>query len=441
MKRHHLHFVGGACLLIATILTWSSQEDSAPAPSAPPDPQQAQNQKSPPSKTTPPRPKPFFESPQLLLTNYGRMLKSHTLEDQLIALESLFALPPSANRDDGIAYVLRNIANQDPEIAKQQWLIWKHALTKPWLEAAGEICLALAKDDPFGPSDFISQHIPRTAQLATWERLIWTMDHQAASEVLVTFPRSKRILNITKSLSTEWMRSDPEACAAWLDSLIPTLSGEEQKSLIEAHGSYFGHTKKDFDHFNNRLVTFHQAQNPLTREYLAGLVLKAKGISDEQKTTFMEELDEVLPDYHALLTAPSNSRRSEYYNTPVKFAATLQSADFQNLSRNDQSGLMDRLTHADPEKAAKFLVRIEQPRRLGHTLIRWHQAAPQQAITYSATLPNAKEYQRALFDLACNTAHFEQEESTLALIKLLKSPADQKKIQARLAEKMKTATE
>ena len=99
-------------------------------------------------------------------------------------------MPPSARRDKGIAYVLKNIAYKNPEVAKQLWLTWEHALTRPWLEAAGNICLALAKEDPFAPSDFISQHIPPTAQLAAWEPIIQQMDYQAATEVLLTFPRS-----------------------------------------------------------------------------------------------------------------------------------------------------------------------------------------------------------------------------------------------------------
>ena len=233
------------------------------------------------------------------------------------------------------------------------------------------------------------------------------------------------------------MKSDPGACAAWLDSLIPTLTAEQRKTLIDAYGSYYGGTKKGFDYFGNRLETFHRAQDPLTREYLAGLVLKAKKITDEQKESFIAELAETLPDYHAALTAPHNSRSSEYYNTPVKFASTLKPADFQNLSSHDQSALVDRLIYVNPEKAAKFLVRVNEPRRLGRSLTQWHQTSPREALAYVKTFPNTKDYQRAIFDLAQMTAHFAHKESTLALINLLKSPGHQKTIRTQLAKRIK----
>ena len=439
MKRQHLHLLGATSLLIACFLTWPSEKYT---PKTPPSSGKARHIESnqlsaKPTKTKTPEIKPFFESPQLRLTAFSSALKSQSLEDQKTAFESLLAMPPSARRDEGLAYVLKHLAYKNPEVAKQLWLTWENALTKPWLEAAGNICLALAKKDPFAPSDFILEHIPPTAQLAAWEPIIQQMDYQAATKVLDTFPRSKRIFDLTKSLSIEWMKSDPGACAAWLDSLIPTLTEEQRDALAASYGAFGRGSKKGFDHFKNRVETFNQAQDPFTREYLAGLVLKAEKITTEQKESFIAELAETLPDYHAALTAPSNSRSPEYYNTPVKFASTLKSEDFQNLSRHDQSTLIDRLIYANPEKAAKFLVRVSEPRRLGRPLLQWHQAAPNEALAYVKTFPNTKDYQRAIFSLSQMTAHYAQEESTLALINLLNSPENQQTVRTKLAERMK----
>ncbi|MGJ8697663.1 MAG: hypothetical protein ACSHYF_15200 [Verrucomicrobiaceae bacterium] len=440
MKRHHLHVIGASFLLVAVFFSWPSQEQSAPAPLALRTSQRTQASNSPSIRTTPSPVRietiPFFESPRLHITTNGSIvLKATSFEDLKAALDSVSALPPSTLRDKAIADLLERLAEIDPQFAKQQWLAWENALTEPWLEAASKICLALAKDDPFGPSDFITEHLPRTAQLDAWEPLLWTMDYSAAAKVLPNFPINRQSLRLTKSLSIQWMKADPEACVTWLESLLPTLSQEQRQSLNNSLNVYRTFHPSDPDPFENRLTSFRLAKNPLTRNYLAHLVLDTQNVTSEQRAAFIDELADALPDYHAILTSPDQKELQEFRAQPQKIAATLSPAEYKNLSSQKQSALIDGLTNSNPENAAKFLVKMETSSRLGSVLFDWHEAAPADTLAFTKTISEDPKYQLTLFNFAMTTAHFAQEESTLTLINFIKSPARRKKIRAKLAER------
>jgi hypothetical protein len=438
MKSHHIHLLGATCLLIAIILTWSSQKQPPPAP---PIPQLSQRTPAPKfllkSHANPNQElEPFFESPLFRISAIGsyKSLSAQSTEDFQNILTSVFKLPPSALRDEAISYLLERLTRIDPEAAKQQWLTWEHALTDPWLKAASKICLALAKDDPFAPSDFINQ-LPRTAQLQAWQPLLWKMDENVASQVLAQFTTTRQTIRLARSLSIQWIKTDPEACATWLDSLIPTLSETQRQTLKDSPNVYQQFSKNDTDPLEICLATFHQAQTPIAREYLAALILGNRKITKEQKASFTEDLAETLPDYHAYLTSPEKAEIQKFYNYPEKVASTLQPADFKNLSTSKKSILISGLTNASPEKAARFLINMKSSSGLGSTLYRWYQVAPGDALAFTKNIPPSSDYQLTLFNFAMSTAHFSQEEDTLALINLIQSPARQQKIRAKLSEK------
>lgn len=294
MKRFHLHLIGLACLIIATALTWSSRKQ----PVSPiPQPERSTPNHSTRATSTSPRtsqkkPPFFIDSPTFEFSRSSTLLKSHALSDQKSALASTFALPPSSLRDKAIAYLLEHIAKQDPIFAKQQWLAWEYPLTDPWVEVAGHIALALAKDDAFAPYDFITENIPRTSQLKAWETVLWEMDYQAASQVIENSHPSPRLFNIAKSVTNEWMKHDPPATATWLDSFIPTLTEAQRTSSLEAYPAFRRLRNSDPDLFDSRLETFRLAKNPITRDYLARCVLVTEKITPEQKAAFLKELTE-----------------------------------------------------------------------------------------------------------------------------------------------------
>lgn len=297
MNRISFHFCGAAFLLLTTLTTWLYLK--SPAIVQPP--KQSSFQQSPIIKThSNPRPspeklpegslKPLLKTDLITISRNSLFLAAPTLEHKQEALASVLALPPSARRDEAIRDVLEKITKQDPRLAKELWLDWKHARTEPWLDAASDTCLALAANDPFSPSDFINQHIPRSAHFEVWNPILQRMDYQPATKVFESLPRTKQTLAATKGLTLHWIKDDPTSCLAWLDTWLPKLTTQQRTTLFQI-GSYWGHAQSGPEAFANHLATYEQATHPQTREYLARIVLDTRNAPEGLRDSFKKEIE------------------------------------------------------------------------------------------------------------------------------------------------------
>lgn len=421
MKRSILHLVGATFLLTAIALTWfqPKPETSSAAAESQPSERTSTPRIAPSRGTAKKSPRPVFESPELKISDprYTTVL-ARTEADLKVALQSAYSLPSSAVRDKSISLILGKLAKHNPDLAIEEWLKWEHALTEPWLAAASEICLALGKDDPFGPADFINQHIPKPVRFRVWRPLLATMEEHAVTRVLASFPTTRESLMFTHHFTQQWLTSNPEEALEWLDSFLPTLTRPQAKILGE---QYFGpFAPQPF------LTAYRKASQPATRDYLAKAALSSRWKDQKQKKEFLAEVS----------PPPSESSAPEepLYTDSVKFAASLSPADYKNLTQKERYALISDLELRHPKDAASALASLEISTPLASTLIRWHSFEPREAIAFAQELPDTKSNQLALFNFANSTAHWKNQQDTEALLNLLTIPQYKKEIRAELAK-------
>jgi hypothetical protein len=433
MKKSTLHLIGAVLLLTAVFVAWPKSE--VPPSSARPEPSNRKTIKDTAPKPIPtprPKPGPILKTPLITVhSQLGHSIRVSSAEELQAALAQVLELPSSQTRDEVIASL---IARMDLEQAKEAWLKWKHARTEPWLKAAGEICLKLAADDPFGPADFINENIPEAARFGIWRNLFHAMDFQSTSEVLNTLPLHRDTINHASHVARNWIQSDPKACLAWLDQYLPQLSREEATDFLRTSYTFTGHLKPDLQ---KRIAAFNQATNPNTRDYLARLVLSTKTPDKEARIKFLDGLAETMPDLYRERTAAANSPVQKIYADPQGFARSLDAQKFKSLELKDWQLLISQLRDRNPAMAAETLVKFGDIRgsQLSGALLSWHQLEPATAMEFAKNLPKTEVHQKAIYRFAEITAHFKNKEATEQLISLLTSIKDQNKVRAKLNAK------
>ncbi|MFC7336744.1 hypothetical protein ACFQY0_06115 [Haloferula chungangensis] len=321
----------------------------------------------------------------------------------------LRSLPPSDARDFGIAGVIGDLAEVDPQHARLLLDEWDDALIEKWLNAAKDVVRALAPSSPHAAASFIEESVPRTAQVEIWAQFLNELPPNDRIAYFDRIPEGEKKLTIVGDLLHVWLAEDPIACAHWLDAFAVGRRAE----VLEIPSWSIRSPSKPSAKTSQRLLAVNTATNPVVRRLLAKQLWE-KADKTEQ-AALLTELETVLPEI------AERDRERLISQAPAEFAASLSTAEIASLPAIEARTLIDSWANKHPEAALEWGVENHRPEAAQALRSLYGQEA-EKALELAATLTPGRDLDDALSSL-CSMAAFDgRVEEARKLIPLIQNP-------------------
>jgi hypothetical protein len=187
-------------------------------------------------------------------------------------------LPKSSTRDGAFCDVLAVVAENDPSRARRIFNNWELLAFNFWSVAAVNVATELAKLDPAMAREFIGSDLPSGRRASVWSTLALKMEPSLAASLYGSVPEGTMRMYCVGELVKRWTPHDPQAAAAWLDTIVAGVDPSEIKDFQGFGNVIIGETNdgkpKPHAVLEGAKSAYEAARHPMARQLLAKLYLR-----------------------------------------------------------------------------------------------------------------------------------------------------------------------